>query len=75
MVVSAFALQCSEAKSWHDGINKARQIYTKLKQDIEGSTVKIVSQQQGAVNSYSTTDSICVKKSPMGSSIGKKWRL
>ena len=69
MVTAAFILQSNEAKSWYDGINKARHIYAKLKQDVE--SVKNLPQQQGSVNSYNVTDSINIKKSPLGSSIGK----
>lgn len=69
MVTTAFVLQSSEAKNWYDGINKARHIYTKLKQEVE--SVKVLPHQQGSVNSYNITDSISIKKSPLGSSIGK----
>lgn len=68
MVIAAFVLQCNEAKNWYDGFNKARHIYTKLKQDVD--LVKVVP-QQGVANNYNVTDSISIKKSPLGSSIGK----
>lgn len=71
MVMSAFALQSNEAKNWYDGINKARHIFLKLKQDVEGQSVKVIPQQQGLVNNYSVIDSLSIKKSPLGSSIGK----
>lgn len=67
MAIAAFVLQCNEAKNWYDGINKARQIYLKLKQDVEN--VRILAQQQSLANNI--TDSISIKKSPLGSSIGK----
>lgn len=70
LVISAFVLQCNEAKNWNDGINKARHIYSKLKQDVEEQSIRILSQQQGFVNNYSVTDSMSNKKSPLGSSIG-----
>lgn len=70
MCVAAFALQCNEAKNWYEGINKARHIYMKLKQDLDAS-VKILPHQQGMSNNYSNNESICIKKSPLGSSIGK----
>ena len=71
MAIAAFALQCTEAKNWYDGINKARQIYVKLKQDVEN--VRILPQQHSfsQPNNYSVADSISIKKSPLGSSIGK----
>lgn len=69
MAIAAFALQCNEAKNWYDGINKARQIYVKLKQ--EGENVRVLPQQHSLVNNYSIADSISIKKSPLGSSIGK----
>lgn len=68
MVIAAFVLQCNEAKNWYDGFNKARHIYTKLKQDVD--LVKVVP-QQGVASNYNVTDSISIKKSPLGSSIGK----
>jgi pleckstrin homology domain-containing family G member 5 len=66
MAIAAFALQCNEAKNWYDGINKARQIYVKLKQ--EGENMRILPQQHSLVNNYSIAD---IKKSPLGSSIGE----
>lgn len=69
MVTAAFVLQSNEAKNWYDGINKARHIYIKLKQDVE--SVRVLPHQQGSVNSYNITDNISIKKSPLGSSIGK----
>lgn len=65
MVIAAFILQCNEAKSWYDGINKARNIYSKLKQESDTHSIKVVP-QHGLVN-----DSLSIKKSPLGSSIGK----
>lgn len=70
LVIAAFVLQSNEAKNWHDGLNKARHIFSKLKLDIDGHPVKIVPQQQGLINNYSITESISIKKSPLGSSIG-----
>lgn len=61
MAIAAFVLQGNEAKSWYDGLNKARHIYTKLKQDVDVQTNKTAVPQ----------DSISIKKSPLGSSIGK----
>lgn len=58
MVVSAFTLQCNEAKNWYDGFNKARQIYMKLKQDSVNN------------NHNNTSDNLSNRKSPLGSSIG-----
>jgi pleckstrin domain-containing family G protein 5 len=75
MVIAAFVLQCNEAKNWYDGITKARHIYIKLKQgtfvDAQGHSVKIPQQQHTLLNNYSITDSISIRKSPVGSSIGK----
>lgn len=73
MVTAAFVLQCSEAKSWYDGLNKARHIYTKLKQDVlhDGQSVKVLPQQPGFVNNSSVSDTLSIRKSPLGSSIGK----
>lgn len=71
MAIAAFALQCNEAKNWYDGINKARQIYVKLKQDVEN--VRALPQQHSlGNNNYSIADSISIRKSPVGSSIGNK---
>lgn len=73
MAIGAFILQCNEAKNWYDGITKARHIYTKLKQGTPFiDSVKITPQQQhGPVNNYNITDTISIKKSPVGSSIGE----
>jgi pleckstrin homology domain-containing family G member 5 len=77
MVMAAFVLQCNEAKNWYDGINKARHIYIKLKQDVDVHSIKIVPQHQQQQqhhivnNNYSIADSISIKKSPLGSSIGE----
>lgn len=79
MVIAAFILQSNEAKNWYDGITKARHIYVKLKQgtfvDAQGHSVKIpqqLQQQHGLLNSFSVnTDNISIRKSPVGSSIGK----
>ncbi|CRL03588.1 CLUMA_CG016274, isoform B [Clunio marinus] len=65
MVVAAFALQCNGAKNWYDGINKARHIYSKLKQDFDGASLRVLPQQHNQVN----TDSLTIRKSPLGSSI------
>jgi pleckstrin homology domain-containing family G member 5 len=69
MAIAGFALHCSEAKSWYDGINKARQIYVKLKQDVE--SLRVLPKQQSLAHPYNIVDSISIKKSPLGSSIGK----
>lgn len=60
MAIAAFVLQCNEAKSWYEGFNKARHIYTKLKQDVDVHANKTAVAQE----------SISIKKSPLGSSIG-----
>lgn len=65
MVIAAFILQCNEAKSWYDGINKASKIYSRLKQESDTHSIKVVP-HHGLVN-----DSLSIKKSPLGSSIGK----
>lgn len=74
IVMAAFILQCNEAKNWYDGITKARHIYVKLKQsaielDGQGHSVRVSMQQQ---QHSLTTDNISIKKSPLGSSIGKQ---
>lgn len=73
MVTAAFILQCNEAKNWYDGFNKARHIYTKLKQDVKALQPQQQQQPHGVVNSFNVPDSnsISIKKSPLGSSIGK----
>lgn len=75
MVIAAFVLQCNEAKNWYDGITKARHIFVKLKQgtfniDAQGHSVRVSLQQQ---QHSLTTDNISIRKSPLGSSIGKHW--
>jgi pleckstrin homology domain-containing family G member 5 len=74
MVMAAFLLQCNEAKNWYDGITKARHIYVKLKQNVigldsQGHSVRVSMQQQ---QHSLTTDNINIRKSPLGSSIGKR---
>jgi hypothetical protein len=84
MVIAAFILQCSESKNWHDGISKARHVFMKLKQgtfvDAQGHVVKIPlhqqqqqqqQQQHQHMNNFNVPDNISIKKSPLGSSIGK----
>ncbi|XP_070495014.1 uncharacterized protein [Chironomus tepperi] len=70
MVIAAFVLQCPEAKNWYEGITKARHIFTKLKQgtfvDAQGHSVKVPQQHHYLLNN---TDSISIRKSPVGSSI------
>lgn len=66
-VSTAFALQCNDAKSWYEGLNKARRIYIKLKTDT--NSLQNVSQEP--VNNFNITDNISFKKSPLGSSIGE----
>jgi pleckstrin homology domain-containing family G member 5 len=63
LVVAAFTLQCSEAKSWHDAITKAKHIYSRLKlgSSWDSYTIK-----------YTNTDMLGVKKSPINSSIGSR---
>lgn len=72
MVIAAFVLQCTEAKNWYEGITKARHIFSKLKQgtfvDAQGHSVKVPQQHHYLLNN---TDSISIRKSPVGSSIGK----
>ncbi|KAL7039814.1 hypothetical protein ACKWTF_000128 [Chironomus riparius] len=70
MVIAAFVLQCTEAKNWYEGITKARHIFSKLKQgtfvDAQGHSVKVPQQHHYLLNN---TDSISIRKSPVGSSI------
>lgn len=72
MAIGAFILQCNEAKNWYDGINKARHIYMKLKQDsYETTSHHSISRHHSIVNNNNTTsDSLSIRKSPLGSSIG-----
>lgn len=68
MAVGAFILQCNEAKNWYDGINKARHIYIKLKQDSDNQ----MSRHHSFVNNNNnTSDNLSIRKSPLGSSIGE----
>ncbi|KAG4069026.1 hypothetical protein HA402_008337 [Bradysia odoriphaga] len=64
VAVTAFTLQCPEAKSWHDAITKAKHIYSRLKQ---GSSWDGYNIKYG-----STTETLGVKKSPMNSSMGSR---
>lgn len=74
MAVGAFNLQCNEAKNWYDGINKARHIYMKLKQDSDNQ----LSRHHSFVNhnNNNTSDNLSIRKSPLGSSIGElSWKF
>lgn len=69
MAVGAFVLQCNEAKNWYDGMNKARHIYIKLKQDSDNHQM---SRHHSFVNNNNnTSDNLSIRKSPLGSSIGE----
>jgi hypothetical protein len=67
MAIGAFIIQSNEAKNWYDGINKARHIYIKLKQDSQ-ETHQI--SRHHSINNNTTSDSLSIRKSPLGSSIG-----
>lgn len=69
MVTAAFSLQCSEAKSWHDSITKARHIYTRLKQ---GSPWDISVTNKFGASLSSNNDNLSIRKSPLNSSIGSR---
>uniref|UniRef100_A0A0K8URA4 Pleckstrin y domain-containing family G member 5 n=2 Tax=Bactrocera latifrons TaxID=174628 RepID=A0A0K8URA4_BACLA len=67
VVVTAFTLQCSEAKNWYESIKRAKMIYTRLKQGTGNwENVRLVA---GSGVSGSTVDALGIKKSPMNSSI------
>ncbi|XP_037938979.1 uncharacterized protein LOC119672089 isoform X2 [Teleopsis dalmanni] len=66
VAVTAFTLQCSEAKNWHDSIYRAKTIYTRLKQ---GANNWDSFRFGGSGASGGTADSLGVKKSPINSSI------
>jgi pleckstrin homology domain-containing family G member 5 len=63
LVSAAFTLQCSEAKSWHDAITKAKHIFSRLKQGSPWESYNV---------KYANTDTLGVKKSPINSSIGSR---
>ncbi|XP_055387911.1 pleckstrin homology domain-containing family G member 5 [Condylostylus longicornis] len=66
---SAFSLQCSEAKNWHDGITKAKHIYTRLKQNIQ---LDINLRGYNQSTSDDNVNILCVRKSPLNSSKGSR---
>lgn len=59
LVIAAFSLQCSEAKSWYEGIIKAKHIFSRLK---SGSPW----------DAGFSANTLQVKKSPLNSSIGSR---
>lgn len=63
VAVSAFTLQCTEAKNWYEALKRAKMIYTRLKQSSSMTPWDAV--RYGG----STADSLGIKKSPMNSSI------
>ncbi|XP_036216592.2 serine-rich adhesin for platelets isoform X3 [Bactrocera oleae] len=67
VVVTAFTLQCSEAKNWCESIKRAKMIYTRLKQGTGNWDNFRLGGGSGV--SGNTVDALGVKKSPMNSSI------
>ncbi|XP_065362388.1 rhoGEF domain-containing protein gxcJ-like isoform X2 [Calliphora vicina] len=63
VAISAFTLQCTEAKNWYEALKRAKMIYTRLKQS------SLVNPWDSMRFVGSTADSLGVKKSPMNSSI------
>ncbi|XP_053954447.1 uncharacterized protein LOC128860751 isoform X3 [Anastrepha ludens] len=66
VAITAFTLQCSEAKNWYESLKRAKMIYTRLKQ---GTGNWDNFRFGGSGQSAGTADSLGVKKSPMNSSI------
>ncbi|XP_017481819.1 PREDICTED: pleckstrin homology domain-containing family G member 5 isoform X5 [Rhagoletis zephyria] len=66
VAITAFTLQCSEAKNWYESLKRAKMIYTRLKQGT-GNWDSL--RFGGSGPSVGTVDSLGVKKSPMNSSI------
>ncbi|XP_049313980.1 uncharacterized protein LOC105227390 isoform X3 [Bactrocera dorsalis] len=67
VIVTAFTLQCSEAKNWYESIKRAKMIYTRLKQGTGNwDNFRLAA---GSGVSGSTMDALGIKKSPMNSSI------
>ncbi|XP_054084671.1 uncharacterized protein LOC105210114 isoform X2 [Zeugodacus cucurbitae] len=67
VVVTAFTLQCSEAKNWYESLKRAKMIYTRLKQGT-GNWDNFRFGGGSGVSS-GTVDALGVKRSPMNSSI------
>ncbi|XP_046807338.1 pleckstrin homology domain-containing family G member 5 [Lucilia cuprina] len=63
VAISAFTLQCTEAKNWYEALKRAKMIYTRLKQS------SMVNPWDSMRYVSSAADSLGVKKSPMNSSI------
>ncbi|KAM7358760.1 uncharacterized protein ACRADG_003612 isoform 2-T2 [Cochliomyia hominivorax] len=63
VAISAFTLQCTEAKNWYEALKRAKMIYTRLKQS------SLMNPWDSIRYTGSTADSLGVKKSPMNSSI------
>lgn len=63
VAISAFTLQCTEAKNWYEALKRAKMIYTRLKQS------SLMNPWDSMRFAGSTTESLGVKKSPMNSSI------
>lgn len=66
VAITAFTLQCSEAKNWYESLKRTKLIYTRLKQ---GGANWDSFRFGGSGASGGTADSLGVKKSPMNSSI------
>ncbi|KAL5290937.1 PLEKHG5 family protein [Megaselia abdita] len=82
MAISAFILQCPEAKSWHDGLIRAKNAYNRIKQGYNSGDAISTGSGVGAPNTSNTSlrylmqtsssggnaDSLSVRKSPLNSS-------
>ncbi|XP_037909079.1 pleckstrin homology domain-containing family G member 5 isoform X2 [Hermetia illucens] len=69
IAVAAFTLQCTEAKSWYEAMNKAKHIYSRLKQ---GSNWEGYNLRHTNSGSFNNADTLSIKKSPINSSIGSR---
>ncbi|XP_030373022.1 uncharacterized protein LOC115623000 isoform X2 [Scaptodrosophila lebanonensis] len=71
VATTAFTLQCTEAKNWHDALWRAKTIYQRLKRGVGGGAGSVGDSFRfgGSGASGGTADSLGVRKSPMNSSI------
>uniref|UniRef100_A0A182JTD6 DH domain-containing protein n=1 Tax=Anopheles christyi TaxID=43041 RepID=A0A182JTD6_9DIPT len=81
MVVAAFTLQSPKAQHWYDSITKVKHIYNRMKQGTFGDVRhygNIINISNSCNNSTSNSnmninnDILCIKKSPLNSSVGSR---
>ncbi|KAI9588250.1 hypothetical protein GQX74_004096 [Glossina fuscipes] len=69
VAITAFTLQCTEAKSWYESLKRAKMVYARLKQCSTSNWESNLRYTGSIISAAGTIDSLGVKKSPLNSSI------